>query len=98
MTASAGAARPGGPISAMVSPAIRMSAGGARWPLDVEHAPVADDRHALGCHGHAPLSNGRLVDAGRPREEDALDGDDDLEQHDPHDGQDDQPRPRRAAP
>src|SRR5260221_9185245 len=39
-TASSGAARPGGPIAAMVSPAISKSAGGAVWPAMSRRRPL----------------------------------------------------------
>src|SRR5260221_474252 len=38
--ASSGAARPGGPIAAMVSPAISKSAGGAAWPAMSRRRPL----------------------------------------------------------
>src|SRR5690349_940912 len=78
--AEAGAARPGAPISRIVSPSIRMSAVSAAWRLmSTTRPPRTIVVSAM------TLSSGR--DGGgarRPREEHALGEDDELEEHDAH--------------
>src|SRR5215468_3152746 len=92
MLASSGAARPGGPTSAMVSPLIRMSASGARWPLMSSTRPLRTIVMCLSAMECTSLDS-RRFDTGGPREEDALDRHDNLEQHDPHDRKNDQRAP-----
>src|SRR5262245_34981461 len=91
-TTSSGAARPGAPTSAMVSPAIRISAGGARWPWMSSTRPLRTMLIRLSAM-ECSFLKGWSVDAGRPREEDALDRYDNLKQHDPHDRKNDQCAP-----